>query len=308
MKFLTKTKWLFAIAITTTATLTAKAKLNVVATTPDFGVLAETIGGKKVSVLTLARPTEDPHFVDAKPSYILKLNRADVLIDGGADLEIGWLPPLIQGARNPKITTGQPGRVSAAKGIQLMEVPATLDRSMGDIHAAGNPHYMTDPANARIVAQEIADAFCAVDSSSCDDYRANLKKFTDELDVKMVEWKKTLTPYAGKEIVAYHDTWPYFGREFGFKIDQFLEPKPGIPPTPAHLAEVISKMKADNIHVVMVEPYQNRKTAETVAGNTDAVVVDMTQYPGGVKGTDDDYIKLMDYLVNTLAKAFASKS
>ena len=151
-----------------------------------------------------------------------------------------------------------------------MEVPATLDRSKGDIHAAGNPHYMTDPANARIVAEHVANAFAELDPKSADAYRANLKKFTDELDAKMVEWQKLLAPYKGQQIVAYHDSWPYFAARFGLKIELFLEPKPGIPPTPAaHLAEVITKkMKAEKINVIIVDPYQNRKTAETVARDT----------------------------------------
>jgi zinc/manganese transport system substrate-binding protein len=285
----------------------AQAKLKVIATTPDFGSIAEAVGGDKVEVTTLARPTEDPHFVDAKPSFIVKLNRADAVIEGGAELEIGWLPPLLEGARNAKLESGAPGHIVANQGVQLMEVPATLDRSKGDIHAAGNPHFMTDPMNARMAAQHVADSFCALDPKSCDTYRANLKKFTDELDAKMAEWEKLMAPYKGQEVVAYHDSWPYFARRFGLKIDMFLEPKPGIPPTPAHLAEVILKMKEDKTHVIIVDPYQNRKTADTVARNTDATVVNVTQFPGGVKGTEGGYIQMMDYLVKAIAQALGSK-
>jgi zinc/manganese transport system substrate-binding protein len=281
----------------------AQAKLNVVATTLDFGSIAAEIGGKDVSVLTLAKPTEDPHFVDAKPSFIVKLNRADAVVEGGAELEIGWLPALLDQARNSKLAAGAPGHIACAQGMQLLEVPATLDRSKGDIHAAGNPHYLTDPANARIVAQNVANAFCQLDPQAADAYRANLKKFTDRLDTKMAEWEKLLEPFSGQQVVAYHDSWPYFSRRFGLKIDLFLEPKPGIPPTPVHLAEIISRMKADHIRVIMVEPYQNRKTAETVGADTGATVVDVSQFPGGVKGTNAGYIELMDYNVNALAKA-----
>ncbi|MDB6017850.1 MAG: Periplasmic solute binding protein [Pedosphaera sp.] len=285
----------------------AQAKLNVVATTPDFGSIAREIGGDKTDVNMLARPTEDPHFVDAKPSFIVKLNRADAVVEGGAELEIGWLPRLLDDARNTKLESGAPGHIACNQGIQLMDVPTTLDRSKGDIHASGNPHFMTDPANARIVAQHLAEAFIALDPKSADTYQANLKKFTGELDAKMEEWQKLLAPYKGQQIVAYHDAWPYFARRFGLTIDLFLEPKPGIPPTPAHLAEVIMKMKADKIHVIIVDPYQNRKTAETVARNTGATVVDVTQFPGGVKGTEGGYIQMMDYLVNAVAKALAQK-
>lgn len=285
----------------------AHAKLNVVATTPDFGSIAEAIGGDKVSVATLARPTEDPHFVDAKPSFSVKLNRADALVEGGAELEIGWLPPLLDMARNRKLETGTPGHIACNQGIQLLEVPATLDRSKGDIHAAGNPHYMTDPENGRIVAQHIADAFSQLDPRNADAYHANLKKFTDELDAKMPEWQKLLAPYQGQEVVAYHDSWPYFAKRFGLKIELFLEPKPGIPPTPTHLAEVILKMREEKAHVIIVDPYQNRRTADTVAGKTGATVVDVTQFPGGVKGTEAGYIQMMDYLVKSVANALAQK-
>src|SRR6266850_6300686 len=150
----------------------AQAKLNVVATTPDLASIAKEIGGDHIDITTLAKPTEDPHFVDAKPSFIVKLNRADVLIEGGAELEIGWLPALLDQSRNSKLAPGGPGHVACAQGVQLLEVPSTLDRSKGDIHAAGNPHFMVDPVNAKIAAQHIADAFCAQDQKSCDVYRA----------------------------------------------------------------------------------------------------------------------------------------
>ncbi len=285
----------------------AHAKLNVVATTPDLAAVAREIGGDKIELTTLARPTEDPHFVDAKPSFIVKLNKADALIEGGAELEIGWLPPLLEGARNPRLDAGAPGRIACNAGIQLLEVPATLDRSKGDIHATGNPHYMTDPANARIVAAHIAEAFAKLDAKSAGVYQVSLQKFTDRLDAKLTEWQQALAPFKGQRIVAYHNSWPYFSERFGVKVDLFLEPKPGIPPSPSHLAEVIAKMKEEKIHVIFAEPHLNRKTAETVARNTGAVVLDVAQFPGGVKGTEAGYIQLYDYLVNSLAKALAGK-
>jgi zinc/manganese transport system substrate-binding protein len=299
----TLNSFLFAALVLVTAT--AQAKLNVVCTTSDLASLAKEIGGDKIELTTLAKPTEDPHFVDAKPSFILKLNRADVVIEGGAELEIGWLPALLNQSRNDKLASGAPGHVACAQGIPLLEVPATLDRSKGDIHAAGNPHYVVDPVNARAVAQRIADAFCAQDARSCDAYRANLKNFTDVLDAKLAQWQKTLEPFKGQQVVAYHNSWLYFANRFGLKIDLFLEPKPGVPPTPTHLAEVIAKMKEDKVHVIVVDPYLNRRTAETVAAKTGATVVDVTQFPGGVKGSEGSYIQLMDYLVNSVAKALA---
>jgi zinc/manganese transport system substrate-binding protein len=283
------------------------AKLNVVATTPDLASIAKEVGGDHVELTILARPTEDPHFVDAKPSLIVKLNRADVLIEGGAELESGWLPHLLDQSRNAKLAAGSPGHVVCSQGVPLKEIPATLDRSRGDIHAAGNPHYAMDPVNAKIIAQNIATAFCALDEKSADAYRANLKKFTDTLDAKLVEWQKKLEPFKGQQVVAYHNSWLYFGDRFGLPIDLFLEPKPGVPPTPKHLAQVIVRMKADKVHVILVAPYLDRRTAETVAARTDATVVDVTQFPGGAKGTEGGYIALLDYLVNSVAKALAGK-
>ena len=285
----------------------ARAKLNVVATTGDLGAIAKEIGGNDVEVRTLGKPTEDPHFVDAKPSFIVKLNHADVVVEGGAELEIGWLPALLDQARNPKIVAGAPGHISCARGVPLLDVPATLDRSRGDIHAAGNPHYIVAPSNAKIVAKNIADGFCANDPKSCDTYRANLKKFDDAIDAKLVDWHNQLDLFRGQSVVAYHDSWPYFAKEFGLKIDLFLEPKPGIPPTPAHLADVILKMKEENARVIIVDPYLNRKTADTVASHTGAKVVEVTQFPGGIKGTDGGYIQMEDHLVNSLADALAGK-
>ena len=283
------------------------AKLNVVATTPDLASIAKEVGGDHIDLLTLAKPTEDPHFVDAKPSFMVKLNHANVLIEGGAELEVGWLPALLDQARNPKLAQGAPGHVACAQGVQLLEVPSTLDRSRGDIHAAGNPHYIIDPVNAKIVAKTITDAFCAQDPKSAVAYQANAKKFTEALDAKLAEWQQTLAPFKGQHVVAYHNSWLYFGERFGLKIDLFLEPKPGVPPTPTHLADVITKMKEDKVHVIMVDPYLDRRTAVTVAGRTGAAVVDVSQFPGAIKGTEGGYIALLDYLVSSVAKALAVK-
>ena len=283
-----------------------EAKLNVVATTADLGAIAKEIGGDKIELTTLGKPTEDPHFVDAKPSFIVKLNHADVVVEGGAELEIGWLPALLDQARNSKVATGAPGHISCATGVPLMDVPATLDRSRGDIHAAGNPHYIVAPSNAKIVAQNIADGLAANDPKSADVYRANLKKFDDAIDAKLVEWHKILAPFQGQSVVAYHDSWPYFAREFGLKIDLFLEPKPGIPPSASHLAEVVTTMKSEGVKLIIVEPFHDRHYAETVAKHTDAAIVDVSSYPGA-KGAGDNYIDWMDHLVQSLVKAFESK-
>jgi zinc/manganese transport system substrate-binding protein len=303
-----KTALLLTLALLAAASDRAWARLNVVATTPDLASIAHEVGGDLIELTTLAKPTEDPHFVDAKPSFIRKLNRADVLIEGGAELEIGWLPALLDQARNPKLAPGAPGHVACAQSVQLLEVPSTLDRSRGDIHAAGNPHYLMDPVNAKIVAQHIADALCALDEKSGSVFRSNMKKFNDQIDAKLPLWQKQLEPFKGPQLVAYHNSWLYFGNRFGLKIDLFLEPKPGVPPTPTHLAEVILKMRQEKVHVIIVDPYLDRRTAEKVAEKTGAKVVDVTQFPGGIKGTEGGYIPLMDYLVNAVARALAQPS
>ena len=281
----------------------SQAKINVVATLPDFGALAREVGGANVEVTVLAKPTEDPHFVDARPSFVVKLREAEVLIDGGAELEIGWLPPLLQNARNPKIEVGQPGRVQASQGIRLMEVPAQLTRAAGDVHAMGNPHFMADPIIAKAVAAHIASAFAAVDPAHATAYQTNEKNFEETINAKLQEWGAKLLPFRGQSLVAYHDSWPYFAHRFGFNSSTFLEPKPGIPPSPSHLAEVIAQMKAQKMKAILVEPYHNRKIAEKVAQSTGAKIVDFAQFPGALPNTDT-YVKLIDALANNLAAAF----
>jgi zinc/manganese transport system substrate-binding protein len=284
----------------------APGKLNVVATTPDLAALAREICGTACDVKALAKPTEDPHFVDAKPSHIVTLNRADVLIEGGAELELGWLPPLLESARNPKIAPGAPGRIVASQGVRMLEIPATFDRSRGDVHPYGNPHFLLDPLNVKLIVAQIADHFGQVDPSSANLFKANLAKFTTTLDGSLAGWQKQLAPYRGAKIVTYHKDFVYLAERFGLQVVETLEPKPGIAPSPAHLAKVISTMKATGARVILVQPYQNRKTAETVARQTNAVVLDIAQQPGAIKGTES-YFTLMDFMVRTLANALGEK-
>jgi zinc/manganese transport system substrate-binding protein len=287
---------LLSVAVTT------QAKLNVVATLPDFGSLAREIGGDKIDVTVLAKPTEDPHFVDARPSFVVALRNADVLIDGGAELEIGWLPPLLQNARNPKIENGKPGRIVASQGLRLMNVPTNATRAAGDVHVLGNPHFTTDPIIAKAVAQHIAQSFSAIDPANAGSYDANYKKFEATINAKLQEWGTAMLPFKGQSVVAYHDSWPYFAHRFGIAIDIFLEPKPGIPPSPSHLVEVIAQMKTQHIKAIIVEPFHDRKIAEKVANATGAKVVDFAQFPGGLPGTDT-YVKLIDRLITNLSAA-----
>jgi zinc/manganese transport system substrate-binding protein len=278
----------------------ASAQLRVVATTPDLASVAREIGGDRVSVVALAKPTEDPHYVDAKPSHIVTLSRADALIEGGAELELGWLPPLLENSRNSKISAGAPGRIVASEGIRLLEVPTSFDRSKGDVHSLGNPHFMVDPVNVKIVARNIADHLVQIDPKSAATYRGNLARFNAKLDAKLADWQKQLAPYRGARIVTYHKDFVYLAQRFGLNIVDELEPKPGIAPSPAHLAQVIGKMKAMNAKVILVQPFQNRKTAETVARQTGAAVLDVAQQPGAARNTTT-YFDLMDNIVSTLA-------
>jgi zinc/manganese transport system substrate-binding protein len=299
-------KNLLSLILALVVATTAHAKLNVVATLPDYGALAREIGGDNVDVTVLAKPTEDPHFVDARPSFVVKLKTADILIEGGAELETGWLPPLLQNARNAKIATGAPGRVVAATGVRLMDVPANVSRAAGDIHAMGNPHFTVDPIIAKAIAQNIAQAFSRADAANAAAYQANYKKFEETINAKLQEWGKALLPFKGQSLAAYHDSWPYFAHRFGFTIDIFLEPKPGIPPSPSHLAEVIEKMKAEKVRAILVQPYQNRKTAEKVAASTGAKVVDAPQFPGALPNTET-YVALIDALVARTAAALGGQ-
>jgi zinc/manganese transport system substrate-binding protein len=281
------------------STSPASAQLRVVATTPDLASVAREIGGDKVNVVALAKPTEDPHYVDAKPSHIVTLNRADALIEGGAELELGWLPPLLENSRNSKISAGAPGRIVASDGVKMLEVPTSFDRSKGDVHSLGNPHFMIDPVTVKIIARNIANHFAQIDPKSAATYNGNLARFNTKLDAKYADWQRQLAPYRGARIVTYHKDFVYLAERFGLTIVDELEPKPGIAPSPAHLAQVIGKMKSTNAKVILVQPFQNRKTAETVARQTGAVVLDLPQQPGAAPNTTT-YFDMMDNLVKTL--------
>jgi zinc/manganese transport system substrate-binding protein len=282
--------------------LIAHAKLNVVATLPDFGSLAGEIGKDKIDIVVLGKPDEDPHSVNPRPDFVASLHNADVLIDGGAGLELGWFPPLLQKAQNPKLDIGKPGRVQAAQGIRLVNIPTTVRHVAGDVHANGNPHFTVDPIVAKAIAQRIAKSFAAVDPSNAGFYDANYKQFETTINAKLQWWRGALQGLQDPHVAAYHDSWPYFAHRFGLKIDIFLEPSPGLPPTPSHLTNVIQKMKRDHVKVIIVEPYQDRRIAAQVARASQAKVVEVSQLPGGMPGTDT-YLNLINQLVKRFADA-----
>lgn len=281
----------------------SEAKLNVVATLPDYGAIAEAIGGSNVKVTTLARGTEDPHFVDARPSFIRVLNQADVLIEGGAELEIGWLPPLVNSARNAKILSDAPGHVVLSHGIQLLDVPnGPLDRSQGDVHPAGNPHFNLDPALGKPIASSIAAAFIKLDSANAASYEANLKKFNERLEAKLAEWTRIMAPFRGAKVITYHKSFDYLLERFGLELAGTIEPRPGIEPSPTHINALIPRAKAAGVKLVIIEPNRPRKTPTYVAESAGAKLVVLPALVNGVPQASS-FLDLIDYNVRTLAAA-----
>lgn len=278
------------------------AQLKVVTTIPDLKSITEAIGGDRVDVFSIATGYQNPHFVDPKPSYILKLSHADVFVTVGLDLEIGWVPPLLNSARNAKVQKGGEGYVDASANIPLLQVPSSVNRGEGDIHIYGNPHYWLDPANGKIIAKTIAGTLSKLDPEHQAMFAANLKKFTDAVDAKMKEWDGTLAKYKGLKVIAYHNEWPYFENRFGLKIVDFLEPKPGIPPTPSQLAKIIGIIKRDRIGVIITSPYFTTESADLVARNTGAKVVTLATSVGATNDIKT-YTDLFDHNVRQLLTA-----
>jgi ABC-type Zn uptake system ZnuABC Zn-binding protein ZnuA len=281
----------------------AYAKLNVVATITDFGSIAQEIGGDKVKVTSIAKGTEDSHFVDARPSFVRVLNQADVLIEGGAELEIGWLPPLVNGARNGRILADAPGHVVLGRFIRLLEVPnGPVDRSMGDIHPLGNPHFWLDPENGKIIAKVLTETFSKLDPSDGPYFQGNLQKFNDKLTAKTAEWTKALAPYRGTKVVTYHKSFDYFLERFGFQLAGTIESKPGIEPSPAYINGLVQRLRGAGVKLVIIEPYRPHKTPEYVAQSIGATLLVL---PEKVEGNSSvkDYFDLFDYAVSQIVTA-----
>lgn len=277
-------------------------RLRVVTTLPDLKSITEFVGGDRVDVFAIATGFQNPHFVDPKPSYILKLSKADVFVTVGLDLETGWVPPLLNSSRNAGILKGSPGYVDASMNVPLLEVPSSVNRGEGDIHIYGNPHYWLDPANGKIIARNICNGLVRVDPSSEGYYRANLKKFEDQVDEKIAQWASVMAPYKGTKIMAYHNEWPYFERRFGLHIVDFLEPKPGIPPTPSQLTKVINEMNRQKIKLIITSPYFTAESAELVARNAGGVVVTLATSVGAEENIRT-YFDLFEYNIATIVEA-----
>jgi ABC-type Zn uptake system ZnuABC Zn-binding protein ZnuA len=281
----------------------AEASLSVVTSTEDLAALAREVGGDKVKVEAIGRGYQDPHFVEAKPSFILKLHSADLLVLVGRELEIGWLPPLIQQSRNAKVQVGAEGHLDASLTARILEIPAgQITRAMGDVHPLGNPHYWLDPENGRRIAQAIAQKLAQLDRANSAYFAARYADFDKRLSEAERRWDALMAPYKGLKVVTYHRSWPNFAERFGLNVVGYVEPRPGIPPSPSHTLDLIRQMKRENVKILLVEPYFDLRTPNAVARDTGGKVLVMTPSVGGTKGVDD-YFKLFDHNLGLLVSA-----
>lgn len=294
---------LAAASVGLAAAMPAHATINVVATTEDLASLTREVGGDKVKVGSIARGYQDPHFVEAKPSFIFTLNKADLLVVVGRELEIGWLPPLILQSRNPKIQTGAGGYLDSSLSAKILEIPTgQVTRAMGDVHPQGNPHFWLDPGNGRRVAQAILKKLQLMSPADAAYFEQRYADFDKRLGDAERRWDAALSPYKGLKIVTYHRSWPNFCDRFGLEVMGYVEPKPGIPPSPSHTIDLIAAMKQQGVKILLVEPYFDLKTPNSIGRETGAKVLVMPPSVGGEKELTD-YIKLFDYDVNMLVAA-----
>jgi len=274
-----------------------EAKVNVVTSTSDLKSIAEYVGGDLVSVKSLASGKSNPHFVEVLPSYMVMVSRADVYFRIGLGLDF-WSLPIIDGSRNGNLKI-----FDCSKGINVLEKPSgKVDASMGDVHPEGNPHYWLDPANAAIIAENIANGLSQADPANSAVYTANLGKFKSELNAKMSEWRQKAATLKGMEIVTFHESWPYFSEAFGLRVIGFIEPKPGIEPTPSHTAELIELVKHRGVKIIAKEPYFSDRAPNVIASATGAKIVDLPPSVGGAEGADN-YFSLIDTIIARLTGA-----
>ncbi len=284
--------------------LRAGGKLNVVATTTDLAALATEVGGEKVAVTAIARGYQDPHFVEAKPSFLLNLRKADLVLAVGLELEVGWLPPLLNQCGNPKVQPSAPGYFDASRSAEILEIPSgPVSRAQGDVHPLGNPHYWLDPRNGARIAEALARKLAEMDPGDAAYFQGRLADFRRRLEAAEKRWDEAMKPYRGRKVVTYHRSWPNFTSRFGLQVADYVEPRPGIPPSPGHLVQLMGMMKREGIKVILVEPYFDLKTPQSVARETGAQVVVLMPSVGGNAETGD-YLKLFDYDVDQLVKAF----
>jgi len=295
--------FLTLISLLVSGNLFAADKLKVVTATEDPASITREVGGDRVTVTSIGKGYQDPHFIEPKPSFLLLLKNADLLEVIGMELEIGWLPPLLDQSRNNNIRPGQNGYLDLSQGVEILDRPSgTINRSMGDVHPLGNPHYWLDPANAVRMAIEISNKLSELRPSDAGYFSQRLQSFKVRMNDANKRWLATMAPYRGAKIVTYHPSWPNFARHFGLQIVGTVEPKPGIPPSPSHTLDIINLIKDQKIKVILMEPYFDRKTPDFIGEKTGAHVVVMYPSVGGKAGLDD-YFKLFDYDLNELIKA-----
>ena len=281
----------------------ANAAVNVMASTEDLADLTRQVGGDKVKVESIARGYQDPHFVEAKPSFILKLAKADLLVVVGRELEIGWLPPLIQQSRNAKVQPGAEGYLDASLTAKILEIPTgQITRAMGDVHPQGNPHYWLDPGNGRHIAKAIADKLAKMAPADAAYFQSRYADFDKRLAEAEKRWDAQMAPYKGLKIVTYHRSWPNFTDRFGLDVIGYVEPRPGIPPSPSHTIDLIGEMKRQNVKLILVEPYFDLKTPNSIARETGATVLVLAPSVGGDKDITD-FLKLFDHDVDLVVSA-----
>jgi len=284
------------------------AELKVVTTTSDLASIAKEIGGSLIKVDALVKGFQDPHYIQPKPSFMVKMNRADLLIYQGLELEIGWLPTLIDGSRNPTIRLGQTGHLDASIGIPKLEVPAgEADRSMGDIHPYGNPHYHLDPENGFIIAQSIFNKLSELDSANAAQYQINLDHFRKRLKEKIKQWKSRMDKYRGAQVVSYHNLWSYFTNRFELIVLDTVEEKPGVPPTTKHLAKLTNKMNRGKVKLVVQATYYKSEFSNRVAAKTEGTVLTLPAFVGGTPEAKD-YFALFDIIIAELSKTLQPTS
>src|SRR6266852_4198921 len=292
-----------AASLSSPSTASAK-KLNVVTATTDLAALAQEVGGDRISVESIAKGYQDPHFVEAKPSFLLKLRQADLLIVVGLQLEIGWLPPLINQCGNARIQVGAAGYLDASQFAEILEVPqGTVTRAMGDVHPMGNPHYWLDPDNGRRIARGIANKLAEMDPGDGAYFQERFQDFDKRLSAAEQKWDAEMKPYQGRKVVTYHRSLPNFAKHFHLDVIGYVEPRPGIPPTPSHTLELMQLMKRENCKVVLVEPYFDLKTPQSIGREANAQVVVYLPSVGGEKQVTT-YFELFDYDIGLLTKAF----
>ena len=283
----------------------AASKINVITATQDLASLAAEVGGDRITVDGIARGYQDPHFVEPKPSFLLKLQKADLLAVVGLQLEIGWLPPLITQSGNPRIQVGANGYLDMSQFCQILEIPAgQVTRAMGDVHPLGNPHYWLDPQNGRRIAQAFQNKFSEMRPGETSYFAQRYADFDKRLSEVEKRWEAAMTPYRGRKVVTYHRSWPNFCERFGLVVVDYVEPRPGIPPTPSHTLEVMNRMKREGIKLILVEPYFDLRTPNAIAQATGGQVLVLLPSVGGVKEVTN-YFQLFDYDINLLTTAFA---